>query len=163
MDQQMQNIPVRIYRAPDRLVLAAPMPGLEPQDIRVAIADNRLTINGNERGIRQDERELIVAEWRIGPYFREISLDQAVDGPRINATYGNGILVLSMPLLKEKESSSEAAFWLSPIHATRGERIGHTGSEIRPTSTVEHRKKHEAEAAMAGDKERKKARGMKSS
>jgi HSP20 family protein len=145
MEQQTQPIPVRIYRAPDRLVLAAPMPGLEPQDISITIANKNLTITGNERGRGQDERDVMVAEWRIGPYFRAIVLDQPVNGERTNATYGNGVLVLSMPLVKGEEAGSEASFRLSPIEATRGERIGHVGSDIHARSTVEHQKKHDTE------------------
>ena len=40
---------------------------------------------------------MLVEEWRIGPYYREISLPQPVDGNLTNATYGNGVLLLSMP------------------------------------------------------------------
>jgi len=145
MEHVAQTIPLRIYRAPDHVVLVAPMPGLEPQDISVTIADNFVSIMGKERGPGQHNRELIVNEWRIGPYFREVSLDQPVNGALTNATYGNGVLVLSMPTMKDGKSDSEAAFELTPVEATRGERIGHIGSEIRPTSSVQHSKKHKSE------------------
>jgi HSP20 family molecular chaperone IbpA len=42
--QQPQTIPLQVHQANDRLVLAAPMPRLEPQDIAVIISGNRVTI-----------------------------------------------------------------------------------------------------------------------
>ena len=46
------------------------MPGLEPGDISVFIADDGVTIHGNERRPYQHERNLVMAEWAMGPYHR---------------------------------------------------------------------------------------------
>jgi HSP20 family protein len=66
--QQPKTVPVRVYHIDDRIMLAAPMPGLEPEDISVAVAGTRVTIRGAERGPGQHERALLLAEWTIGPY-----------------------------------------------------------------------------------------------
>lgn len=95
-----QTVPVQLHQADDRLVLATPLPGLEPQDIAVAISGDRLTIRGAYRGSRQEQPETLVSEWTMGPYYREITLPQPVNGVLTNATYGNGVLVLSMPTLE---------------------------------------------------------------
>ena len=50
-----------------------------------------------------------------------------------NATYGNGVLVLSIPKAKTGKGSN-TEFQLKSVESTRGERVGYTGSEIRPTS-----------------------------
>ena len=136
MERDPQTIPVRISASEDVILLAAPMPGLEPQNIYVSIRDHVVQIKGEERGPRQHELDLKVAEWRIGPYFREISLDQPVNGAITNATYGNGVLVLSIPKAKSG-NGSDAEFQLKAIEPTRGERIGYTGSEIRPMLNAE--------------------------
>jgi len=64
---QQQTVPVQIHQTDDRIVLAAPMPGLEPEDISVAVTGDRVTIRGQYRGSRQDQDDLLVAEWMIGP------------------------------------------------------------------------------------------------
>jgi HSP20 family protein len=69
-----QALPVRLYQTADRIMLAAPMPGLEPSNISISIADGRVTIDGDERGPHQHERDLMLAEWRIGPYHRTVTL-----------------------------------------------------------------------------------------
>ena len=90
-----------------------------------------MQISGEERGPRQHELDLKMSVWRIGPYFREISLEQPVNGAMTNATYGNGVLILSIPKAKSADDSN-AEFRLKAIEPTRGERIAYTGSAIRP-------------------------------
>ena len=45
-----QALPVRLYQTADRIILAAPMPGLEPSNISISIADGRVTIDGGRAG-----------------------------------------------------------------------------------------------------------------
>ena len=135
--QQQQSIPVQLHRADDRLVLAAPMPGLEPQDISVVISGDSVTIRGEYRGSRQDQPEILVSEWTIGPYYRDLVLPQPVNGVLTNATYGNGVLVLSMPTLEPGKQGGYIEIRLETIKGARGQRVGHTGSDIQPTATRE--------------------------
>jgi HSP20 family protein len=142
MERESQAVPVRVYQSDEHIMLAAPMPGLEAADISIDVLKNHVTIRGEERGPGQHQRDLVVEEWTIGPYYRKISLPQDVDGSLTNATYGNGVLVLSMPKLKAGQKGSGANFQLQPIEATRGERVGHAGKEIHPKSSLERDKQH---------------------
>jgi HSP20 family protein len=135
MKAEVQTVPVRIYDREKHIVLAAPLPGLEAENISITVGGNRIVISGEERGPRQHGPDVVLAEWSIGPYYREISLHQAVKGPLTNATYGNGVLVLSMPKGEKKEAAAEVNFKLHPIVATRGEWVGHIGSEIHSSSS----------------------------
>ncbi|HZD40170.1 MAG TPA: Hsp20/alpha crystallin family protein, partial [Terriglobales bacterium] len=128
MEREAQSIPIRLYQGDEHLFLIAPMPGLEPQDISVTIERKLVTIRGEERGAGQHDRDCIIDEWRIGPYAREVVLTEPVDGALTNATYGNGVLVLSMPKASKEAPSAKANFQLQPVAATRGERVGYTGS-----------------------------------
>jgi HSP20 family protein len=139
-----QSVPVQIHQTDTLIVLAAPMPGLEPQDISVVIAGDKVKIQGNYRGSRREKEEVLAAEWTIGPYEREVVLPQTVNGPLTNATYGNGVLVLAMPKAEEERGDGHAEFQIEVVEATLGQRIGHTGSELRPTTTEEHRRRVEA-------------------
>jgi HSP20 family protein len=139
-----QSVPVQIHQSDTHIVLAAPMPGLEPQDISVVIEGDKVTINGSYRGSRQEKEDVLIAEWTIGPYVREVVLPQPVNGPLTNATYGNGVLVLAMPKTQAEDEDSHAEFQIEVVHATLGQRIGHTGSDLRPTTTEEHRRRIEA-------------------
>jgi HSP20 family molecular chaperone IbpA len=132
---ESQRIPVRIYDRDKHIVLAAPLAGLEAENISITVGGNRVVIEGEERGPRQHGPDVVLSEWSIGPYYREVSLHQAVKGPLTNATYGNGVLVLLMPKGEETEPECEVTFKLHPITATRGEWVGHIGSDIHPSPT----------------------------
>lgn len=148
-NQDQPKIPVRIYQTENHIMLAAPMPGSEPENISVKIVGDRVTIRGEKRGPDYEWRELLVSEWSAGPYYREISLPMSVSGTLSNATYGNGVLVLSMPKVKAGQRGEPAEFALQVIQAPRGERVGHTGRDIRKITTQEYRRLREQTARRA--------------
>src|ERR1051325_7524535 len=59
----MQQLPVRIYRTEKQIVLAAPLAGLEPEDIRITIDHKSMKIDANLRGPGQDRPDVLQAEW----------------------------------------------------------------------------------------------------
>jgi len=134
----MQQLPIRISRRENQFELAAPLAGLEPEDIHITIDGKHVTIDGKERGPRQHRLDLLQAEWTIGPYHREIDLPEEVDGSLANATYGNGVLVLTIPKASATAGPSRAEFTLEAIGPARGERVGHVGHDISPTTTRVH-------------------------
>jgi HSP20 family protein len=152
----MQQIPIKLYRTPDRLTVAAPMPGLLPSDFSIEItAANRLVLRGAVRGVPADvqvfhrlvpqsnegsvlveeQREVLIDEWTVGSYHREVDLPAPVDGSLATATYGNGVLVVALPVA---QTTVAATVNLQSIGMGRGERVGSAGHPIQPLSTAEH-------------------------
>jgi HSP20 family protein len=138
MTTSAQVLPVRVYQTEDRIMVTAPMPGLEPENIAVRIDGDHVLIHGEERGPHQRDLALSIAEWAIGPYHRELELPEPVDGALTNATYGNGVLVLSMPKVSAGHLGQRAEFRLITITGGRGERVGHIGRNAIPHSTEQH-------------------------
>lgn len=121
------HLPVNIYQEGDRLMVAAPMPGMEPQDIEITLEGTRLAIRSELRGPGQQRaKSFVLQEWTSGPYERTIVLPHAVDGSRANATYDNGILVVILPLAKEGVS---AHLHMIKIGTAKGQLVGHTGHQ----------------------------------
>jgi HSP20 family protein len=154
--QEQGEVPVRVYEGGDRLMVMAPLPGLEPPDISVTVLGDRVVIKGEQRGPRQDERQLHLAEWSVGPYHRELTLPERVDGARGNATYGNGVLVLALPKASAGSGGggggeSAAELRLEVTDAPRGAHVGHTGRDLQETSTAEHRQRMPETARRAGE------------
>ena len=101
MQEQLkqQHIPVKVYRTDGRLMVAAPMAGLEPENIAVEVtADGRLILHGDLRGMLKEVKDLLLDEWSVGVYHRELALPVAVDAECANVTYGNGVLTVTLPL-----------------------------------------------------------------
>lgn len=122
---KIQQIPIKMYRTPDRLMVAAPMPGMEPENILVEITDNGvLIIHGALRGLLKDTKELLTDEWSVGDYHRELELPDSVDGEHANVTYGNGVLVVAMPISDQTYPGRLTLQTVGPAH---GEHMGNTG------------------------------------
>ncbi len=102
-----------------------------------------------ERGPHQHERQLLLAQWAVGPYDAEVTLARPVDGALTNATYGNGVLVLVMPKVRRGDQGVAAEIRLEAVEATRGEHVGHVSRLIRPATTEEHLQKHRHRVGQA--------------
>ncbi|QBD82655.1 Hsp20/alpha crystallin family protein [Ktedonosporobacter rubrisoli] len=124
---KVQQIPVKIYRSSDRLMVATPMPGLQPEDILIKITeDGHMVVEGEVRGVLKEVKELVLDEWSVGGYYRELELPNAVDALHANATYGNGVLVVAMPM---SERTVGGTLMLSKTGDDHGERVGNVGHE----------------------------------
>ena len=122
---KLQQIPVKVYRSSDRLMVAAPMPGLQPEDILVQVTENgHLIIQGELRGLLKDIKELLLDEWSVGGYYSELPLPDAVDGTLANVSYGNGVLVVALPI---SERTHPASLTLDTVGPSRGEHMGKSG------------------------------------
>ncbi len=96
---KIQLVPLKVYRAANRLTVAAPMAGMEPEDIVIDVTeDGRLLLDGHVRGVLKEVKELVLDEWSVGAYCRDYTLPEPVNGSEAVATYGNGVLVVTFPI-----------------------------------------------------------------
>src|SRR5438876_3526668 len=127
MQEQLkqQHIPVKVYRTDERLMIAAPMAGLEPENIVVEVtAEGRLILHGNLRGMLKEVKELLLDEWSVGVYHRELALPVPVNATCANVTYGNGVLMVALPI---SDQTSPARLTLERVTPTHGEHRGNAG------------------------------------
>lgn len=129
---KLQEIPVKVYRTEDRLMVATPMPGIEPENIRVEVtADGHLIFDGEVRGMLKDVKELLLDEWSVGIYHRELVLPVQVDGEFANVTYGNGVVTVALPISGQTRPAFLTLERTTPTHGERRGNAGHppTGVE----------------------------------
>lgn len=77
-------------------MVRAEAPGFEPSDFDLQIRGNELVCqcDNQERGRRKDKG---YREWRRQEFQRAVTLPSAVDADKVEATYRNGILTLTLP------------------------------------------------------------------
>jgi HSP20 family protein len=94
--------PVDIYEDKDGVVLKAELPGMKKDDIDVRVENNVLTMNG-QRKREQEVKEdgYYRCERSYGSFSRSFSLPTTVDVKKINASYKDGVLTVSLPKLEE--------------------------------------------------------------
>ena len=129
MDKQ-SGFPVNLSEANHDLVLHAPMPGTEPENIMVQIAEGSITIKSTPRGSRQEPAKWYMHEWLIGDHNRTISLPYAIDSERVNVTYNNGVLTVSMP---RGTKTTKREIRLTTVSSGYGELVGHRGHAAEKT------------------------------
>ena len=74
------------------------LPGMEMKDIEVSVTDDMLTVKGEKRIERQEEkRGYYLSERSYGAIYRTIPLPPGVDGEKAEASFKNGVLTIKLP------------------------------------------------------------------
>ena len=78
----------------------AEIPGMDREDINVALDDDVLTISGEKKEEKQEDNERSFSrETMYGAFQRVIPLTSRVDGSKVDASFRNGVLRISLPKL----------------------------------------------------------------
>jgi len=92
------NPAVDIREEDERFVLQADLPGVNPEDIEVAMADGVLTIRGERSAETTDEKEGYRRYERArGSFLRRFSLPDTANGDDISAATRHGVLEVTIP------------------------------------------------------------------
>lgn len=76
------------------------LPGMSPEDINLELENNVLTISGEKRETQEqgeDEGSYHLTERRWGRFTRSFVLPREVEQEKIDASYENGILTVTIP------------------------------------------------------------------
>lgn len=89
---------VEMYEKEDKFVVRAELPGMKREDIDVSVVGNTLTISGERKAETEvKEEDYYRCELCYGKFSRSIGLPAAVDAAKVDATYENGILEITLP------------------------------------------------------------------
>jgi len=84
--------------------VSAELPGLEDKDVEVLMQDGALTIRG-ERKSEIEDKERAFSERYYGRFERRIPMAWDVDEDKVEASFRNGVLTVTLP--KSAESRSQ--------------------------------------------------------
>lgn len=89
---------VESYAKDGNVHVRVALPGVDPKDVEVTVADDYLTIRG-ERKARTEDREggRYVREFAYGSFERALALPEGIDAGLVKATFANGMLDLTIP------------------------------------------------------------------
>ncbi|HIA92225.1 TPA: Hsp20/alpha crystallin family protein [Candidatus Saccharibacteria bacterium] len=97
------QLAVDIYETPERLVIKAPIAGIDRSDLDVSITDNTLSIQGTRHsGVKEDEPNYHVQECYWGAFTRSITLPVSVKEEGIKAELKDGVLTVSFEKVKQE-------------------------------------------------------------
>jgi HSP20 family protein len=95
---------IDVFDSKDSLVIKADLPGLNKDEIDVSIQDNILTIRGEKKQeFKNKENNYLRSERFYGIFHRAIALPAEVDRAKIQASFKDGVLELTLPKSEESK------------------------------------------------------------
>ena len=87
-----------VFEDKDAVKIVAEVPGVNPEDVKISLENNILTLRGEKKQQAEEKSERVHRyERTYGTFERSFSLPSSVDPDRIAANYANGILTVSIP------------------------------------------------------------------
>ena len=87
-----------ISETEDQLKVRAEVPGMKPEDIQISLAGDTLTIKGEKKQEKEDKEEnYFRVERSYGSFSRSISLPCEIEQDKVEASYKDGVLRITMP------------------------------------------------------------------
>ncbi len=100
----LAGMPMDAYRVGDNFVAHFDLPGVDPGSIDLSVEGTTLTISA-ERSVPQIENaEWAVAERPFGSYTRQLVLGRNLDTERLEASYHDGVLTVSIPVAEKAKA-----------------------------------------------------------
>lgn len=94
--------PVEMYEKQDRFVVRAELPGIKKEEVDISLVGDTLTISGERKPeVDIKDEEYLRCELCYGKFSRTITLPSSVDSSKVEATYENGILLITLPKIEE--------------------------------------------------------------
>lgn len=88
--------------------LTAELPGLDEKNIDIKVANGGLTIKGEKREeTEQKKKDYYVSERRYGTFERYFTLPDGVNADKIEATFKNGVLKVTLPKTEEAQKPAK--------------------------------------------------------
>lgn len=93
-----------VYENDSAYVVHTSLPGVDADKINISFQDDVLTISGEVEQHKTSEDQntrVLLSERSYGKFSRSIRLAQAIDADKVEATFENGVLTLTMPKAPE--------------------------------------------------------------
>ena len=93
---------VNVWEKENSLIVTTELPGMDPDNINIAVTGAVLTISGTSKSDPIKEGETYLRQEReLGNFQRNIQLPYQVDSQAVEAKYERGILKITLPRQKE--------------------------------------------------------------
>jgi HSP20 family protein len=89
----------------DRFTVECDLPGIDQKDIDISIASGVLTIRGEKKTEKKSEKTKVYKKetWE-GSFQRTVSMPSGVDGDKVEATFTDGVLKITLPKREEAKT-----------------------------------------------------------
>jgi len=83
------------------LIVKVDIPGIDPKEVSISVTDNQLTIEGERKHEKKEEKgDYFYRELAYGKFSRTMTLPAGVEADKVKATCKDGVLQITMPAPK---------------------------------------------------------------
>jgi HSP20 family protein len=93
---------IEVFEKEDKFVVKAELPGMKEEDIDISVVGDTLTIKGERKAESEvKEEDYYCCERSYGAFSHSIAVPSDVDAKKIEASYEDGVLEVSLPKAPE--------------------------------------------------------------
>lgn len=96
------RLPVDIHLENDEYVITAPVAGLKPEDLKIEILDDVLTLSGEVKSESNGDGDYLLREIHYGAFSRSFRLPSSVEAEKAEAKVEDGVLTVRLPKVEEE-------------------------------------------------------------
>ena len=89
---------VNVVEREGQILIRADLPGLSKEDVKVEVGDDMITVEGERKHQKKEEREgYYYSECSYGSFYRAIPLPDGSEASKATAEFHNGVLEVTVP------------------------------------------------------------------
>ena len=100
-ERRSWQIPVDAYRRGNEYKVLLDLPGTDPGSIELTVEKDLLTVRAKRTWIPAEDDQIQIAERGQGEFSRQLFLGEGLDREKITASYENGVLVITVPVIEQ--------------------------------------------------------------
>ncbi|WP_278248556.1 Hsp20/alpha crystallin family protein [Mycobacterium decipiens] len=93
-------MPMDAWREDEQFIVEFDLPGVKPDSLDIDVERNVLTVRAERPDLNQD-RDMVSAERPRGVFSRQLFLGETLDTDKIEASYHDGVLRLTIPVAEK--------------------------------------------------------------
>jgi HSP20 family protein len=94
-------MPMDAYREGDHFMVHFDLPGVDPSSIDLTVEKNVLTVSAERNWQANDNQQVLASERPQGTFSRQLFLGEGLDTERVEASYDNGVLTVTIPVAEQ--------------------------------------------------------------
>lgn len=94
-------MPMDAFREGDHFVVRFDLPGVEASSIELTVEKNVLTVAAERQWQPSENQEVVASERPQGSFSRQLFLGDGLDPERVEASYDNGVLTVTVPVAEQ--------------------------------------------------------------
>jgi HSP20 family protein len=98
---------IDVVREDGHLVVRADIPGIKPEEVKIEVENDILTVSGEHAESKEEkDKHYVRRERRYGSFSRSMALPGGVDPKKIEAKTHDGVVEVTIPLPEEAKKET---------------------------------------------------------